>query len=97
MDVSEKMVIQLLIGKHLQQITIKREQEEIFRKAAQIINDRLNKYKTAYPEQGEIKYMSIALLDFAVNMLQMENNIDTLPFKQSLEKFVAELDEVLAE
>ena len=97
MDVSEKMVIQLLIGKHVQQITIKREQEEIFRKAAQIINDRLNKYKTAYPEQGEIKYMSIALLDFAVNMLQMENNIDTLPFKQSLEKFVAELDEVLAE
>jgi cell division protein ZapA len=95
MDVSEKMVIQLLIGKNLQQITIKREQEEVFRKAAQIINERLNKYKIAYPEQGEIKYMSIALLDFAVNMLQMEHNIDTLPFKNSLEKFMAEIDDVL--
>ena len=45
MEVSEKLVIQLLIGKNLQQVTVKRDQEEIFRKAAQLINERLNKYK----------------------------------------------------
>jgi hypothetical protein len=33
MEVSEKLVIQLLIGKNLQQVTVKRDQEEVFRKA----------------------------------------------------------------
>ena len=46
MAVSEKLVIQLLIGSQMQQITVRRDQEEIFRKAALMINERLNKYKT---------------------------------------------------
>ncbi len=96
MEVSEKLVIQLLIGKNLQQVTVKRDQEEIFRKAAMLINERLNKYKTAYPNQVDVKYMSIALLDFAVKVLQMENNIDTLPFSESIERLTKEVEEVLA-
>ncbi len=95
MEVNEKLVIQLLIGKNLQQITVKRDQEEIFRKAALLINERLNKYKTAYPNQGDVKYMSIALLDFAVKVLQMENNIDTAPYSASIEQLTKEVEEVL--
>jgi hypothetical protein len=41
--------------------------------------------------------MSIALLDFAVKVLQMENNIDTLPYSESIERMTKELEEVLAE
>ena len=96
MAVSDKLVIQLLIGSHMQQITVRRDQEEIFRKAALLINERLNKYKTAYPNQVDVKYMSIALLDFAVKVLQMENNIDTLPFSESIERLTKEVEEVLA-
>ena len=96
MEVSEKLVIQLLIGKNLQQITVKRDQEEIFRKAALLINERLNKYKTAYPNQSDVKYMSIALLDFAAKVLQMESNVDTQPFAESIDKLTKEVEEVLA-
>lgn len=95
MEVSEKLVIQLLIGKNLQQITVKRDQEEIFRKAALLINERLNKYKTAYPNQGDAKYMSIALLDFAVKSLQLEQNVDTEPYNKSIEELTKEIEEVL--
>ena len=96
MEVSEKLVIQLLIGKNLQQITVKRDQEEIFRKAALLINERLNKYKTAYPNQSDVKYMSIALLDFAAKVLQMENNVDNQTFAESIDKLTKEVEEVLA-
>ena len=95
MAVSDKMVIQLLIGNNMQQITVRRDQEEIFRKAATLINERLNKYKTAYPNQGDAKYMSIALLDFAVKSLQLEQNVDTEPYNKSIEELTKEIEEVL--
>ena len=40
---SDKLVIQLLIGKQVFPITIKREQEEIYRKASQMINEKLGR------------------------------------------------------
>ena len=95
MEVSEKLVIQLLIGKNLQQVTVKRDQEEVFRKAALLINERLNKYKTAYPNQVDAKYMSIALLDFAVKSLQLEQNIDTEPYSKSIDLLTKEIEDVL--
>ena len=95
MAVSDKLVIQLLIGSHMQQITVRRDQEEIFRKAALLINERLNKYKTAYPNQGDAKYMSIALLDFAVKSLQLEQNVDTEPYNKSIEALTKEIEELL--
>jgi cell division protein ZapA len=95
MAVSDKLVIQLLIGNQMQQITVRRDQEEIFRKAALLINERLNKYKTAYPNQVDAKYMSIALLDFAVKSLQLENNIDTEPYSKSIDLLTKEIEDVL--
>ena len=69
--------------------------EEIFRKAALLINARLNKYKTAYPNQVDAKYMSIALLDFAVKSLQLEQNIDTEPYSKSIDLLTKEIEDVL--
>jgi hypothetical protein len=40
--------------------------------------------------------MSIALLDFAAKVLQMENNVDTQPFAESIDKLTKEVEEVLA-
>ena len=67
---NDKMVIQLLIGKHQYPITVLRDQEEVFRKAARLINEKLGRYEQAYPNQGSEKYTSVALLDFAVRALQ---------------------------
>lgn len=95
--VSEKFVIQLLIGNQTYPFTVHRDKEEIFRKAAVQINDKLSKYQTAYPNQGYEKYMSVALLDFAVKVLQLEDEHDTLPYNQSLEQLTSEIEEALKE
>ena len=49
---NEKMVIQLLIGKQAFPITIKRDQEEIYRRASQLINEKLGRYEQSYPHLG---------------------------------------------
>ena len=94
-EVKDKLIIKLMIGNQMYPISVKREQEEIFRKAAKDINEKLQRYQTTYPNQGYEKYMSIALLDFAVKVLQLENNNETEPYNKTLEKLTLEIEQTL--
>lgn len=91
----DKFVIQLMIGKQVFPISIRRDQEEVFRKAAKQINEKLARYQTAYPNQGYENYMSVALLDFAVNVLQLEQLNATEPYRQAIATLTAEVEEAL--
>ena len=44
-DKKDKLVIQLLIGKQVFPITIRRDQEETYRKASKMITDKLGRRK----------------------------------------------------
>ena len=92
---SEKMVIQLLIGKQVYPITIKREQEEIYRRAARMINDKLGRYEQSYPHLGYERYTSVALLDFAVQVIQLQNQKDESPYEKVVERLNEELGQLL--
>ena len=58
---SDKLVIQLLIGKQVYPITVKRDQEEIYRRAARMINDKLGRYEQSYPHLGYERYTSVKI------------------------------------
>lgn len=92
---SEKMVIQLLIGKQVYPITIKREQEEIYRRAARMINDKLGRYEQSYPHLGYERYTSVALLDFAVQVIQLQNQKDESPYEKVVDRLNEELGHLL--
>ena len=94
---SEKFVIQLLIGKQIYPITVRRDQEEIYRKAASKINEKLSRYEQSYPNLGYERYTSVALLDFAVQVIQMQNLKDQSLYKETVDRLAGELDELLAE
>lgn len=94
---NEKMVIQLLIGKQAFPITIKRDQEEIYRRASQLINEKLGRYEQSYPHLGYGKYTSVALLDFAVQVLQLQAQQDQSPYENTVTRLTQELEELLAE
>ena len=91
------MVIQLLIGKQAFPITIKRDQEEIYRRASQLINEKLGRYEQSYPHLGDEKYTSVALLDFAVQVLQLQAQQDQSPYENTVTRLTQELEELLAE
>ena len=93
----ERFVIQLMIGKQLYPINIFRHQEEAFRKAAKEINRKLQLYENKYPNQGYEKYMSTALLDFAVRVNQLEKDNDTTPFIERINQLTSEIEEVMGE
>ena len=91
----DKFVIQLMIGKQVFPISIRRDQEEVFRKAAKQINEKLARYQTAYPNQGYENYVAVALLDFAVNGLQLAQLNATEPYRQAIATLTAEVEEAL--
>ncbi|GAY31464.1 hypothetical protein IMSAGC014_01065 [Bacteroidaceae bacterium] len=94
-EVNDKLNIQLMIGNQMHPITIRREQEEIFRKAAKQINEKLGRYQQAYPNRGYETYMSIALLDFAVYALQAENDNSTVPYDKTVRELTQEIETAL--
>lgn len=94
-DANDKFNIQLMIGNQLHPINIRRDQEELFRKAAKEINEKLARYQLTYPNRGNETYMSIALLDFAVYALKAEKNNDTAPYDKTIRQLTAEVEEAL--
>lgn len=93
---SDKLVIQLLIGKQVFPITIKREQEEIYRKASQMINEKLGRYEQSYPNLGYERYTSVALLDFAVQVLQLQSQKDQSPYEEVVTRLTEEIGQLLS-
>lgn len=88
----DKLVIRLIIGHQEHAITVPRNQEERFRKAAKLINEKLGKYELKYANQSQEKYMSIVLLDLAVALLQNEGRQDTRPLLESMEQLTKEIE-----
>ena len=94
---NDKLVIQLMVGKQIYPITVKREQEEIYRKASRMINEKLGRYEQSYPNLGYERYTSVALLDFAVQVLQLQAQQDDTLYADTVQRLTAELDELLRE
>ncbi len=94
---SDKLVIQLLIGKQVYPITVKREQEEIYRKASRLINEKLGRYEQSYPNLGYERYTSVALLDFAVQVIQLQQQKDQSPYEDVLRRLTTEIEQTLAD
>lgn len=92
----DKFVINLLIGKQTHSITVRRDQEEIYRKAAQMINNKLGRYEQSYPNLGYDRYKSVALLDFAVQVIQYQNEKDDTLYQDTLERLSQDLQQLLS-
>lgn len=95
--VADKIRIHLNIGRNFIPLTIPRENEELYRNAARSIEEKLGRYRTKYPDQGEERYLSIVLIDFAVRALQAEKASDTEPYHNLISELSAELEQLQAE
>lgn len=91
----DKLHIQLKIGNDLHPITIRPELEETFRQAARNINEKLGRYREAYPSLTYEKCVSMTLLDFAVYALQATKDNSTAPYDAALRKLTDEVEAAL--
>ena len=93
----DKLVIQLLIGKQVYPITVRRDQEEVYRKAARQINENLGRYEQSYPNLSYERYTSVALLDFAVQVIQSQMQKDQSPYEDVVKRLTDEITQLLAD
>lgn len=95
-DKKDKLVIQLLIGKQVYPITVRRDQEEVYRKAARLINEKLGRYEQSYPNLSYERYTSVALLDFTVQVIQTQKQKDQSPYEDVVKRLTEEIAQLLA-
>lgn len=97
MEVNDRLSIRLDIGGNKIQLTIPRQEEEIYRKAGLLINQKLNAYSEAYSDRDKEQLYCMALIDIATNYQRAAGRNDTEPFKTLLNNITAEIETALNE
>ena len=93
---NEKLHIRLHVYDEEIEVTIKRSDEEFYRKAAKHITDRYNAYSQAYKgKKGEHTIALMTLIDIALMYERERGNHDTDPYNSILTKLTSEIEEAL--
>ena len=91
--------ISITVADRPYKLVIEKEYEELFRRAAKLIDSRIKTYSNNYAYKDKQDLLAMVALDTTINLLQHERNINEK--ETTLEKKLGELDialtEVLAE
>lgn len=91
----DKMKIHLLIDKERYPLTIRREEEQLYRDAAKQIDNKLNKYRRAYPEFSTVKHWAMAALELAFENMSMKDRNDTQPYVDKVKQLEEDIDKYI--
>ena len=93
---NEKLHIRLHVYDEEIEMTVKRSDEEYFRRAAKLITDRYNAYAQAYNgKKGEHTIALMTLIDVALMYERERGKNDTAPYQDILAKLTSEIEEAL--
>ena len=93
---NEKLHIRLHVYDEEIEMTVKRSDEEYFRKAAKLITDRYNAYAQAYKGRKSDHTIALMTLIGVALMYEREHGKnDTAPFHDVLAKLTSEIEEAL--
>ena len=83
---NDKIKINLNIADSYYPLTIKRDEEEIMRKAAKQVNTRLNAYREHYSELSSEKLLAMVAFQFSLEGLKQKDRNDTEPYISKIEE-----------
>lgn len=89
---NDKLTITLNIAGRSCVLTIEREEEEAIRKAAQLINSKIAKYREKYANADPIDFLAVTALQFTVKMLEAEKRNDIEPVLDRVREISSRLD-----
>lgn len=69
------------------------KQEEFTREAVKQINDKLNAYRSAYPNLPKERYLAMIAFDFCYRNLELGEMNDTVPFMERVKVLTEELED----
>ena len=88
----EMMKINLLIDCQRYPLKIRREDEQLYRDAAKLIDKTLNKYRDWMPDLDSNNHWAMAALELAYSAISMKRKNDTKPYTEKLEQLTKELE-----
>lgn len=91
----DTLSITLKFGSWNLPMTIRREEEILYRQAEKLIKERFNFYTSNYPKQSTEMYLVMTILDIAVQLKRKETISDFSPALERLEPLLLELEKTL--
>ena len=89
---NDKLTITLNIAGRPCVLTIEREEEEAIRKAAQLINSKIAKYREKYATADPVDFLAVTALQFTVKMLEAEKQNNIEPVLDRVREISSRLD-----
>lgn len=89
---NDKLTITLNIAGRPCVLTIEREEEEEIRKAAQLINSKIAKYREKYANADPVDFLAVTALQFTVKMLEAEKQNNIEPVLDRVREISSRLD-----
>lgn len=83
---NNKQNIRIKIADRYYPLTIEREREEVIRRAAKQINDKLNKYKAEFVGKDSLDFLSMVCLHFATELIDCNKRNDVEPIMENIKK-----------
>ncbi len=88
----DKLSIKVNVAERYYPLRIEREDEEMIRRAARMINEKILQYKQKYIDKDTQDFIAMAALQFVIKLMENENQADSAPLEESLREMNSELD-----
>ena len=91
----DKLSIRINIGDKYYPLRIERNEEEMIRKAADMINDKLNQYRSKYSERDMVDLLAMTALQFTKRFIENDNNDEFAVLNEEIKQINIELGEYI--
>ena len=92
----DTLSITLHFGSWTLPMTIKRDEEYVYRQAEKLIKERFSFYTSSYPGQNTEMYLVMTILDIAVMSKRQETTHDAQPIIDVLRPLLSEVEAALS-
>jgi len=91
----DKLSIKINIGNKYYPMRINRSEEEIIRKSAKIINDKLTQYQNKYTERDPFDLLAMTSLQFVKQFIECNNKNDISSLNEELKQINEGLEDFI--
>ena len=91
----DTLSITLRFGSWTMPMTVKRDEEYVYRQAEKLIKERYSFYTSSYPGQSNEMYLVMTVLDIALICKRQETNYDARPILDALRPLLSEVEAAL--
>lgn len=91
----DKLSIRVNVADRYYPLKIDRKDEEKIRKAAKMINEKVLQYKQRYTDKDTQDFLAMAALQYVIQVIEKETNLDASPIVEELKELSSELSEFL--